>query len=421
MSARPASTPTLSLQQARNLHLAAQGLLMRPRSRPRPADVLAVIERMRLLQIDTIHVVARSPYLVLFSRLGAYAPEWLDAALERGEIFECWSHEACFAPRSAFALLDADRDLGGRDGHWAQRRGERLHGAQRKQLDGVLERIRREGALKSADFDSGRRGAGGWWGWKEEKHWLEALFARGELMVTRRERFQRVYDLRERVLAKMGLDAETPELDGVAVERTMLLESVKALGCCQASWIADYFRRRGRVRDADLDAFVAAGDLIRVAVRGWDVPAYVHRAHAQALAMAHAGRLRATHTSLLSPFDPVVWDRARALALFDFDYRIECYVPAPKRQYGYFVLPILCAGRLVGRLDAKAHRDRGVFEVKSIHAQAGETMRDAQVQAIARAIRDCAQWHGTASVEIGRSEPRALAAQLRKALAQGGA
>ncbi len=151
-------------------------------------------------------------------------------------------------------------------------------------------------------------------------------------------------------------------------------------------------------------------------VQGWSSPGYVHRDHADALAKAQAGRLRATHTALLSPFDPLVWDRARALAMFGFEYTIECYTPAAKRRYGYFVLPILHRGRLVGRLDAKAHRGEGVFEIKALFLEPDATPSPTLMQALAKVITGMAQWHGTPSVRLGRTQPAGLMKSLRTAL-----
>ncbi len=408
--------PRLSIQQARNLHLEAQGLLRKPRAKPVRADLLTSIERMQLLQIDTIHVVARSPYLVLFSRLGNYPVEWLGEALERGQVFECWSHEACFVPTSAFALHRAHQASGGRSGHWASKNAARAQGAQRKGMESVLDRIREHGPTKASDFESSPRVKTGWWGWKDEKRWLEALFARGELMVARRERFQRVYDLSERVMARMGVNAAQVNAEGAEIARRLLLDSVKALGITQARWIADYYRTRPRYKDADLDGLVDSGELLRVEVSGWENPGYVHRDHGAWLQSAGTGKLRATHTTLLSPFDPVVWDRERASTMFGFDYRIECYVPEPKRRHGYFVLPILHRGALIGRLDAKAHRNEGIFEIKSIYLEPATKTDDRVVADLSQAIQTCAVWHETPSVVVRCSDPRAFAAQLRSAV-----
>jgi uncharacterized protein YcaQ len=414
------TTPTrLTTQQARNLHLAAQGLLVRPRGRARKADVLAAIERMRVLQIDTIHVVARSPYLVLFSRLGAYDVHWLDELLEEGRVFECWAHEACFAPFADHELHRRHAEEG-RGGHWSMKSAQRTRASHADGMTGLLEHIRAHGAVKASEFERANGASGGgWWGWKDEKRWLEALFAHGELMIARRENFQRVYDLSERVLEKARRHRlAEPVVDATAMHRRFALGAVHALGIAQARWINDYFRSGGKLKDAALDAFVASGELLRVEVDGWNNPAYVHREHADLLAAAASGRLRATHTVLLSPFDPVVWDRERASAMFGFDYRIECYTPAPKRRYGYYVLPILHRGKLVGRLDAKAHRADGVFEVKALHLEHAIAWTPALAQAVATAIRQCALWHATPQVRIGRCEPKALRRELLAALTE---
>lgn len=412
------SIPCIALQQARNLHLAAQGLAAPPRRRARKADVLEAIARMRVLQIDTIHVVARSPYLVLFSRLGAYRQQWLDELLADGAIFECWAHEACFAPFADYALHREQSRHDARLKHWAMRIAERARRDHADGMQALLAHVRANGAVRSSDFERKDGGGGGWWGWKNEKRWLEALFALGELMIARRERFQRVYDLSERVLANARRHASFDEaaLPREALERAFVLGAVRALGLTQARWINDYFRGGGKLKDAALDALVERGDLLRVAVDGWKAPAYVHPDHAEALARAAAGRLRATRTTLLSPFDPVVWDRERAATLFGFDYRIECYTPAPKRRWGYYVLPILHRGRLVGRLDAKAHRGDGLFEVKALFLEDGVVPDEALAMAIARAIAECANWHATPRVAVARCEPRGFAALLRRAL-----
>ncbi|WP_430389007.1 winged helix-turn-helix domain-containing protein [Dyella sp. 20L07] len=411
----PSSSPgrTLSLAQAQRVHLAAQGLLLRPRLRPRIDDVIATITRMRLLQIDSIHVVARSPYLVLHSRLGDYEQSWLDESLEAGRISECWAHEASFVPATDLLLHQAWRQQ--RAMHWAYKHAARMHAEHREGMEALLAHIRDNGAVRASDFESENRGKSGWWSWKLEKRWLEAWFALGELMVTRRERFQRVYDLAERVLAKLGpsLSSSGEQLDHASLRQRFILDSVRALGVTQARWIADYYRLKPAVTDRELAPLVASGDLLQVAVADWAVPAYVHRDHAELLAQAVQGKLRATHTTLLSPFDPVVWDRARAQTLFGFEYTIECYVPGPKRRYGYYVLPVLHRGRLVGRLDAKAHRKEGVFEVKALFLEPDVEPSDRLLKDLADAIAATARWHGTPKVRLARSRPAGVATALR--------
>ena len=412
LNAASANTAALSLPQARALQLHAQGLLQAPRRKPRRADVVAAIERMRLLQIDSIHVVARSPYLVLHARLGDYPMAWLDEALADGRIAECWAHEACFVAARDLATHRAWRERGS---HWAQRHAERMHREHRPAMDALLARIRESGPVLASDFPREDRGVSGWWEWKPEKRWLEAWFALGELMVPRRERFQRVYDLAERVLARLDPPFAPSPLDSAQLRRHFILDGVRALGIAQARWVADYFRLKPTVTARELAPLLAEGELLEVAVRGWDEPGYVHRVHAEELERARGGRLRATHTALLSPFDPLVWDRARALAMFDFDYRIECYVPAPKRRYGYYVLPILHRGALVGRLDAKAHRDAGVFEIKALYLEDGVEPAPRLAGELAAAIARTARWHGTPRIRLARCRPAALAPMLRAA------
>ncbi|MEP6940587.1 MAG: crosslink repair DNA glycosylase YcaQ family protein [Rudaea sp.] len=409
------TAPILAPQQARNLMLAAQGLLVPARARAKRASLLAAIERMRLLQIDTIHVVARSPFFVLFARLGHYEPRWLDELLARGAIFECWAHEACFAPMGDLPLHRGQHER--RAGQWWNKIALRVQSEHAESVGRLLSHIREHGAVKSSDFARKQKGAAGWWGWKDEKRWLESAFAMGELMVARREGFQRVYDLSERVLAQAKHPIPDASLTTDAIRREHALGAVRALGIAQARWVADYFRSGRRLKDTDLDEFVSSGELMRVAVRGWEQVGYVHRDQAPLLDRAERGRLKATHTCLLSPFDPVVWDRERASTMFGFDYTLECYTPEAKRRYGYFVLPILRRGRLVGRLDAKAHRKEGSFEVKAIFLEPGVAPNDALAVDLAAALLRTAAWHGTPRVVIRRSDPRTFAALLRTAIA----
>ena len=399
---------TLTAAQARALHLAAQGLLKPPRRRARREDLLAVVADLSLLQLDTIQVVARSQHLVLHARLGDHDTAWLDELLAEGALFETWAHEACLAPIEDWALhrrtLETRR-------HWFVDRARRLRREEATGMEALLEEVRRRGPVKAADFAGARRGrpgqAGpaGWWRWKKEKAWLEAWLALGELMVARREGFQRVYDLSDRVHPA----ATSTPLPGEATARRDLVErAVRALGVTRARWIHDYFRTRPRLADADLAPLSAEGVLVEVAVQGWPCPAWIHRDRLPLAERAAAGRLAATRTALLSPFDPVVWDRERALGMFGFDYRLECYTPAPRRRHGYYALPILRRGALVGRLDAKAHRAEGRFEVKALHLEPGVRPGEGLLRDLARAIGASARWHGTPEVVLRRTEPAAL-------------
>lgn len=401
----------LSLRAARALTLAAQGLDRRPRRRARKADVLAAIRRMGALQIDTIHVVARSPYLVLWSRLGAYDPRWLDALLAEGTLFEYWAHEACFLPIERYPLF-RHRML---DHAWAGwRYAHAWMDRHRDETARLLAHVRETGEVRSTDFARKTRG-GTWWDWKPEKRMLESLFTAGELMIVRRENFQRIYDLRERVLPSWD-DAQLPARD--EVRRAMALDAVRAMGIAKAKWVADYFRMAKTSTRQLVPRLAEEGALLTVDVEGWDEPGYVHPDHAELRDAVAAGRRAPVLTTLLSPFDPLVWDRGRAREMFGFDYRLECYTPAPKRRYGYFVLPILYRGALVGRLDPKAHRKDGVFEVRSLHLEAGVRVTERMVAEVARALLDCAAWHHTPRVVVRASDPPAFGDRLRDALAE---
>lgn len=394
------SIPHLSLQDARHLQLAAQGLLTPRRAKAGPSDLLDCIRRMALLQIDTISVVARSPYLVLFSRLGHYDPRWLEQLLAEGDLFEYWAHEACFVPREDYRLL-RHRMLNPAAMGWKfSTQWLKTHGGEIAQ---IVERIRREGPVRAADIgnERGERkgGGNGWWDWKPEKRHLEVLFTAGQLMVRERRNFQRVYDLAERVMPEWddGRDLPSPEL----AQRDMVRASCRALGLVKTGWVADYYRLKRGKYDALLHQLADEGELLPVRVEGWQHGAFVHASLSDELTRAQAGSLKATHTAVLSPFDPLVWDRKRASELFGFDYRIECYTPAPKRQYGYFVLPLLRRGKLVGRLDAKAHRKEGVFEVKSLYLEPGVRVTASLAQDLEKALQKLAQWHQTPLLRLG--------------------
>jgi uncharacterized protein YcaQ len=403
--------PELSQTQARHLQLAAQDLLSQPKRAATPLSLRRCLERMQLLQIDTIQVVARSPYLVLFSRLGDYPLKWLDQGLARADWFETWAHEACFAPVQDLALHRSYNRQGRQ--HWGLKRGQESAATQGVHLDALLTHIALNGPVKSSDFERKNGPSGGWWGWKDEKRWLEALFANGELMVARRENFQRVYDLAQRIHPAIR-EMKVPSAEDA--HRQFIEKSIMALGVTQARWVHDYFRIKPRIKDADLDVLVNQGLVRRVTVQGWSAPGYVHSAHAGLLKKAMSGKLTATHTALLSPFDPLVWDRERVAVMFDFDYRIECYTPQEKRVYGYFVLPLLHRGQLIGRLDAKAHRSAGLFEVKALFLESAVELNDESVFEVAQAIWRCAVWHGTPEVALLRTAPVALRNRLRKAL-----
>ena len=398
-----------SRETARALLLAAQGLGSPPERPAVKGDVLGCVRRMGVLQIDSIAVVARSPYLVLWSRLGPYDPFWLDELLAEGALFEYWSHAASLIPIEDYGLYRRFM-LDGRE------KTRAWMTAHPEGIGRVLARVRDGGEVRSAEFERTDGRAGGWWEWKPEKRALEHLFAAGELMISRRDpNFHRVYDLRERVLRRAlpgWEDAHAPPYP--EVQRALALGAVRALGVAVARWVPDYFRTPKRGIAGLLEGLADEGGLLRARIE--DEPAYVHPDNAWLAEAVGSGDLHPTLTTLLSPFDPVVWDRARASELFGFEYKIEVYTPAPRRRYGYYSLPILHRGALVGRLDAKAHRKEGLFEVRALHLEPGVPVTEDLVASLGGALRGCADWHGTPEVSVCRSDPPGLAEPLRAAV-----
>jgi uncharacterized protein len=390
----------------RLLLLHVQGLLHPPRRPAEKPDVLDAIRRMGMLQIDTINVVARSPYLVLWSRLGSYNPAWLDELLAEGRLFEYWSHAACFLPIEDYPLYRSkmsEQIKRNFSASWIERNSDLI---QR-----ILEHVRSQGEVRSSDFERKDGKSGGWWDWKDEKLALEYLHTAGELMIARREKFQRIYDLRSRVFPEWE-DSQTPTLEETRDELT--IRAVRLLGAAPARWIPDYFRMPKTGLPARLKRLVDAGQLLEVDVQGWNEVGYIHPENLSLLEWAAGDEMVPTYTTLLSPFDPLVWDRERAKALFNFEYTIECYLPEAKRRYGYFTLPILHEGQLIGRLDAKAHRKEGIFEVKALHLEPRARLAQDVAAAVGDAIQRCAQWHNTQQVIIRRSEPENFASMLNE-------
>ena len=325
---------TLSLEAVRGLMIAAQGLDDRPRPRPTKKAVRSIIRQMHALQIDSINVIARSHYLVLWSRLGDYNPRWLEDLLEEGALFEYWSRAASFLPIEEYPLYRHLHEgwLGGRAHKWLAEHPT--------VATTMLDHVRTHGETRSSDFERTDGQKTGWFNWKEEKIALEYLFYAGELMVRKRHNFQRIYDLRERVLTDFD---KLPDISRADAHDGFVLNTMQALGVAKAEWLGNYFGLNKTDVKAALKRLEEEGRLTKVEVEGWNVPGYIHpddRKRVEAAAAAR-GEIPRSKTTFLSPFDPLVWDRARALDLFNFDYKIEIYTPAPKRKYGYFTLPIL--------------------------------------------------------------------------------
>ncbi|HET7507813.1 MAG TPA: crosslink repair DNA glycosylase YcaQ family protein [Solirubrobacterales bacterium] len=407
----------LSAQKARRFALAAQGFgRARPRGRVDARHLRRAIDDVGLLQLDSVNVFLRSHYMPLFSRLGPYPREALDRLAwhedgqghtrraRRRDLFEYWGHEASLLPVELQPLL-----------RWRMARadslawkGVRRMGEHPQLLEFVLDTVRERGPLRASDLtlEGRQREPGEMWSWSEEKTALEYLFFSGQLCAARRVNFERLYDLPERVLPQQVLEAPTPTQE--EAQRQLLLIAAKRLGVATEPDLGDYFRLPRSESKARVAELAESGDLVPVAVEGWDQPAYLASGERPA-GLRRAAQARA----LLTPFDPLVWARERTERLFDFRYRIEIYVPAPKRVYGYYVLPFLLGDRLVGRVDLKSDRQAGALRVQSAFAEEGADVPHVAAE-LAAELRALSEWLGLGGVAVGRKGD--LAAPLRKAL-----
>jgi len=400
-------TTTLRRADARRIALSAQGF-----ARPRPQTVgtrqiTSALHRMRILQIDSVNVFSRSHYMPLFARLGAYDTGLLDklAFSRRPTWVESWAHVASLVSVDDWPLLqfrrDALRDKYGRDA-WAE--------ANQPLLQWLRDELAARGPLRPAEIDhdarSGSRGS--WWGWDDVKNGLERLWLFGEVAIAGRRGFERRYALASDVLPPSALESTVPRQEAV---RELVRRAAVAYGVATAADLADYWRIRDRpavlaaVRD-----LVDAGELIPVQVDGWQVAgrpakAWLHRDAARPR--------RVDAAAILTPFDPVVWFRDRAERLFDFDYRIEIYTPAPQRRFGYYSLPVIVGDDVVGRVDLKADRSSSALRVQSAWWEHGAPPDAAD--RVAAELIGAARWQGLERVTVARwgDAADALAGALR--------
>ncbi|MDH1261375.1 crosslink repair DNA glycosylase YcaQ family protein [Pseudomonas sp. GD03944] len=382
---------SLSLKQARALALAAQGFGRPPRGAPGALQVNRMIERLGLLQIDSVNALVRSHYLPLFSRLGAYDRTLLESAAwsqgRKRTLFEYWGHEASLLPWSAYALLGW-RMQRAREGQGIYRQLAQFGREQQPLIRRIVQAVREQGALGAGSLGQEGR-TGSWWGWSAEKHALEWLFAAGEVTVAGRRGFERLYDLPERVVPRAVL--EQPPLEAAEAQRRLMLLAADALGVATEKDLRDYYRLDARDSQARLLELLEAGELQKVQVQGWVQPAYC-RGTPRIPRKVNA-------SVLLSPFDSLIWERARTERLFDFHYRLEIYTPQHKRVYGYYVLPFLHDGRLVARLDLRAERARKRLVVHALHGE-HQNLDDACLAAMADNLQAMAGWLGLADVQI---------------------
>ncbi|MGB9377572.1 MAG: crosslink repair DNA glycosylase YcaQ family protein [Mycobacteriales bacterium] len=400
------SSATLSAAQARRIALAGQGFVdRRPAGVPDRRSLRRVLSRVGLIQIDSVNVLARSHYLPLFSRLGAYPIALLDRAAYRGprELFEYWGHEASLIPVTTQPLLRW-RMAAWRDVAWGHVR--RIADDKPDFVRWVHQEVIDRGPLAAGDIEHDvPRSKDGWgWNWSEVKMALEYLFWSGQVTVASRVAFERRYDLPERVLPAEVLATPTPA--PAEAQQGLVDIAARSFGVATEPDLRDYFRLPTAQSQAAVAALVEAGRLLPVTVEGWAKPAYLHP---EALLPR-----RVSARALLSPFDSLVWNRDRTQRIFGMRLRLEIYTPAPKRVHGYYVLPFLLGDALVARVDLKADRQAGVLRVLAAHAEPsapGETAEELAVELVAMT-----RWLGLDAVEV--ADRGDLAAALRTAYAR---
>ena len=386
-------------EDARRLALAAQGF-------GRAKTMSDVIGRVSVIQMDSVNVLLRAHYMPIFSRIGPYDRAKLEkhAYAAPRTLFEYWGHEASLLPVELHPLFRFRMEQA--------RRGERIWGGiarfgreKKAYCEEVLAIVRDRGPLRASELvTEATKKRGRWWSRSEPKVALEWLFWSGQVTTAGRRHFERIYDVPERVLPARVLAMPTPSAGDA--QRELLRISARALGVATKDDLRDYFRLPpcdGLVRD-----LVESDDLEPVAVEGWDKPAYRAKG-------ARAAKVDVDFAALLSPFDPLIWYRARAQRLFDFHYRIEIYTPAAKRKHGYYVLPFLLGDRLVARVDLK--RSEGVLDVASAHLEA-HAAPDEVAPSLAAELRAMADWLGLESVRVARKGKlaSALASAVRGSL-----
>lgn len=396
----------VSAAEARAIAIAAQGL-----AGPRPARVdrhalRRLVERLAVVQIDSVNVLVRSHYLPAWSRLGAYDRAQLDALSHRAPraVFEYWGHEASLLPVALHPLLRWRMEAAARHA-WGHIR--RMGRYRKPFVRDVLAIVAERGPIGAGEIELGKPSRKGWWEWSDAKRAIEWLFWSGQVTSAGRRGFERLYDLPERVLPAAVLAAPTPaEADA---QRALVELGARALGIASEADLRDYFRLAPAPARRAIGELVDAGALVPATVAGWVKPAYRHRD------AGAAGPIDPDRATLLSPFDSLVWARERTERLFGMRYRLEIYVPRPRRVHGYYVLPVLVGDRLAARVDLKADRTARALRVQAAHVEPGE--RKPQIAArLAGELAAMARWLELDRVEVVASGE--LAPQLARAVAR---
>lgn len=351
----------LSAAEARRLALASQGFGDgRPDGAATGWDLRRVLKRVGLLQIDSVNVLTRAHYLPAFSRLGPYDTELLDGLSHRAprRLFEYWGHEASLLPVELHPLLRWRMERAADDAWGGMRRIQR---EKPELVARVLDEVRERGPIAASELAEERpRRSGPWWDWSNAKRAMEFLFWSGQVTAARRRRFERLYDVPERVIPREVLNAPTPET--ADAQRELVRIAAASLGVAAERDLRDYFRLPTAEAKQRIAELVEEGELGAVEIEGWGrTPAYLW-------ARARVPR-RIDARALIGPFDSLIWERTRAERLFGFSYRLEIYVPAPKRRHGYYVLPFLLGDRLVARVDLKSDRAAGILRLQALHLE----------------------------------------------------
>lgn len=386
---------------------------------PQPTSdaIYQVVEDIGCVQIDTLQMVHRSQYLVIWSRIGTYQPSDFDRLIfdpNHRRLFEYWLHAACIIPLSQYRYQLPTMQAYGERNSVQRWLAQQDHAELTKQ---VYARIEQEGALRSSDFEYNGPKRDSWWDWKPAKRALEILFDRGELMISNRIKFQRCYDLKERILPEW-LDTTPPSLEET---RYHLLESsAKALGVATPNQIPNYTHMPITPARPIIHQLVKNGTLVEIQgelANGSTTTLLIHRDNLAALQQAADGSIRAERTTFLSPFDSLFWANKRDQQLWDFRQTLEAYKPEAIREWGYFCLPILHKDRLVGRFDPKLERKSGTLRIKVLHLEPHIEPTDELVADVAQAMQDFMRFHKANNLIIEKSNPPIFAEGLLRQVA----
>jgi uncharacterized protein len=390
--------------------------LATPNPKPTPRAILDLVTALGFVQVDTLHVVNRAHHLTLWARFGSYDVADVNKLLYSAKhrtLYEGWGHAASIIPLAHYRYHQwrSDRTVSYNPGfrEWVKKPGNRALIAR------VLARVRKDGGLRVAEFEYDGPKRTTWYDWKPPKMALEALFARGDLMVTDRVNFQRVYDIKERVLPTWVETTPVPPDEG---RRFCLEQAARALGVFEPRHLTFYAYMRATPAKALVRSLMEKGPLVKVRAETMHgvKPLLVHRDNLPLLERAADGDLSAKRTTFLAPFDSLFWAWKRDETLWGFKQLLECYKPESERVYGYFCLPILHRDRLVGRFDPKLDRASRVLTLNALYLEPGEKPDEELVTEIARAMRDFLAWHGATELRITKSDPVGFGQKLLRTL-----